>query len=177
MTPNSPFISYREPKPPGVAAALELQRRRARNKLATMFPATGPYRRELYPKHLQFFAGGAIHKERAFIAANRVGKTEAGAFEMTLHLTGLYPNWWVGKRFDRPTRNWAAGETTKTVREVIQEKLLGKPGSHGTGMIQGDLIRKITPKQGIAEAVDTIYVRHLSGGTSSVSLKSYQEGR
>jgi phage terminase large subunit-like protein len=151
--------------------------RRARNKLARMFPDAGAFRRELYPKHLEFFAAGKEHMERAFIAGNRTGKTEAGAYEMVLHLTGLYPDWWRGRRFSKAVKAWAAGDTSKTVRDVVQEKLLGKPGEHGTGMIPGDLILKVTTKQGMAEAADTIYVQHVSGRYSSVTLKTYMEGR
>jgi phage terminase large subunit-like protein len=56
-------------------------------------------------------------------------------------------------------------------------ELMGSLSAPGTGMLPGDLIAHRTTKQGIAEAVDSIYVKHASGGTSSVSLKSYQEGR
>lgn len=147
------------------------------NLIKLYFPDLGPYRRELYPRHLEFFGAGRDHKERAFIAGNRVGKTDAGAYETTLHLTGDYPEWWQGKRFFRPTKCWAAGDTNKTVREVLQEKMLGKPGNHGTGMIPFASLLKVTTKQGIAEAVDTVYVRHASGGHSALKFKSYQEGR
>jgi phage terminase large subunit-like protein len=127
---------------------------------------------------MQFFAAGAVHRERCFMAANRVGKTEGcGAYESTLHLTGNYPAWWAGKRFQRPIRGWAAGDTNKTVREILQEKLLGPPGYHGTGMIPGDLLAHTSSKQGVADSVDTIYVRHTAGGLSRLALKSYQEGR
>jgi phage terminase large subunit-like protein len=115
--------------------------------------------------------------ERCFMAGNRVGKTEAAAYEVTLHLTGLYPDWWEGRRFANAVTAWAAGDTSQTVRDILQEKLLGRAGAHGTGMIPGDRIVKVTPKRGLAEAVDTIYVRHVSGGISAVTLKSYQEGR
>ena len=111
------------------------------------------------------------------MAGQRVGKTDAGAYETTVHLTGEYPDWWVGKRFDHAVKCWAAGDTNRTVREIIQEKLLGKLSEPGCGMIPGSLITHRTTKQGIAEAIDTIYVKHVSGGTSSVTLKSYQEGR
>lgn len=166
--------------------------RRARRKIDRYFPASGPFRRELYPKHLEFFAAGgrhtplpscpdgcdgSPHRERCFMAGNRVGKTQAGAYETTLHLTGLYPEWWTGKRFDRPVKAWACGDTSKTTREVLQEELYGRLSNPGTGMIPGDLLTHRTTKQGIAEAIDTIYVKHSSGGTSSVTLKSYQEGR
>jgi phage terminase large subunit-like protein len=111
------------------------------------------------------------------MAGNRCGKTEAGAYETALHLTGLYPDWWVGKRFDHPIKAWSCGDTNRTVRSIVQEKLLGPVNAIGTGMVPGDLIVYRTTKPGIAESVDTIYVRHTTGGLSSVTLKSYQEGR
>ena len=143
---------------------------------------------------MQFFAGGGrhqpmpdccpadckgeSHRERACIAANRIGKTEGiGAYEVTLHATGNYPDWWVGRRFAKPIRAWAAGDTSKTVREAIQPKLYGPWSAPGTGMIPGDLIVHRTLRQGVSEALDTIYVRHASGGTSSIVLKSYDQRR
>ncbi len=158
--------------------ATELLRRRSlRNKIRSYFPDTGTLRRELYPKHLEFFAAGQEYTERCFLAGNRTGKTDAGAYETTLHLTGNYPHWWEGRRFERPIKAWAAGDTHKTVREILQEKLLGRFGEYGTGMIPGDALLRVTNKSGIAEAGDRIYVRHVSGGTSILALKSYQEGR
>ncbi len=76
--------------------------RRKHEKFRTYFPATGPYRRELYPRHLELFAAGARYKERLFMAANRIGKSGAGAYEVTAHATGEYPDWWEGRRFDGP---------------------------------------------------------------------------
>src|SRR6202050_1128299 len=69
----------------------------------TMFSDTGTGRRELYPKQIEFFAAGLQYKERLFMAANRVGKTVAGGFEATCHLTGRYPSWWEGRRFANAT--------------------------------------------------------------------------
>src|ERR1700681_2952521 len=71
----------------------------SRRKLWTYYPDAGPLRRELYPRHMDFFAAGAQHMERAFIAANRSGKSTCAGYEGTLHLTGRYPGWWVGRRF------------------------------------------------------------------------------
>lgn len=110
------------------------------------------------------------------MAANRIGKTSAGAYEITCHLTGNYPQWWTGKRFNHAVKAWACGQSNKTVREILQRELLGPMNAIGTGMLPGDLIAHRTTKQGIAEATDTIYVKHASGGTSSVQLKSYEEG-
>jgi phage terminase large subunit-like protein len=153
------------------------QRRRDRNKLDTFFPDDGPFRRELYPKHLEFFAAGEDHNERAFIAGNRCGKTVAGCFEDTVHLTGLYPDWWTGRRFACPTAGWVAGDTSKTVRDILQLELLGDPNDRGTGMIPGDLIVDLSNARGVADSIDMVWVRHASGGVSTLGFKSYSEGR
>lgn len=156
----------------------ELERRRKRRKLFSYFPELGPVRRELYPKHLKFFEAGARKRERLFMAANRIGKTEsAGGYEMALHLTGMYPSWWQGRRFDKPIKAWAAGDTAKTVREIIQFKLLGPLHEMGTGLLPADLIIGTTRKQGVSDAIDTISIRHVSGGVSTLTLKSYDQKR
>jgi phage terminase large subunit-like protein len=43
-------------------------------------------------------------------------------------------------------------------------------------MIPADAILDTTPKAGIPEAVETIYVRHATGGRSEIALKSYDQG-
>lgn len=163
-----------------LASLEEAEYRHRRRKFQTLFPLTGSFRRELYPKHCQFFKLGATYNERAFIAANRVGKTTGAAYEVTAHLTGLYPDWWEGRRFEEPVRVWAAGDTAKTARDIIQTELLGPHGdaaAQGTGMIPGDLILRTTPKHGIPDAIETILVQHASGGVSSCQIKSYDQGR
>lgn len=152
--------------------------RRLGRKLDRMFPATGPLRRELYSKHLEFFEAGATNKERAFIAGNRVGKTTTGCYEDTLHLTGLYPDWWTGRRFSCPTEGWVAGDTNLTVRDILQKELLGEWGRFGTGMIPAECIDHWTRKSAsVPEAVDSVFVKHVSGYLSKLGFKSYAEGR
>src|SRR5574337_214781 len=110
----------------------EKQRRASRRKIYAYYPDKGPLRRELYPKHLSFFEAGVKYRQRLMLAANRVGKTEGvGLYELVWHLTGDYPEWWTGRRFDRPIKAWAAGDTGKTVREILQAKLLGPVGQWG----------------------------------------------
>ena len=75
--------------------------RRATSRFSTFFADDGPLARSGYLKHLDFFASGKKFKERLFMAANRVGKSEAGAYELTCHLTGIYPPWWEGRRFEK----------------------------------------------------------------------------
>ncbi|WP_198912703.1 terminase large subunit domain-containing protein [Acetobacter musti] len=168
-----------------IALLEEKEYRRSRRKLFTYYPDSGPLRRELYPKHLAFFRAGRDHRERLMLAANRVGKTEGmGGYETALHLTGRYPRWWDGRRFDKPIRAWAAGKTNETSRDIIQSKLFGRVKRigqsktlDGTGLVPGDDIGAITWKQGVADLADTIQVRHQSGGWSVLGMKAYQQGR
>lgn len=116
------------------------------------------------------------------MAANRTGKSEgAGGYETVLHLTGRYPDWWQGRRFNRPVIAWAAGETTRDVRDSMQKKLLGPWGDRGTGLIPSVDIVKVTPRAGVSDAADTIYVKHqsdgVSDGVSALTLKTYEQGR
>ena len=163
---------------PGIKAIeLELERRSG-EKIWTYYPDEGPLRRDLYPKHLSFFAAGLEHRERLFLAANRVGKTEGvGSYEATCHLTGQYPDWWVGRRFDRPIEAWAAGDTSKTVRDILQKKMLGPVGNFGSAMIPAGRLVHTVRKTGVADAVEIVYVRHASGGNSELLFKSYDQGR
>lgn len=131
----------------------------------------------MYPRHIEFFAAGATHDERAFIAGNRVGKTSAVCYEGTCHLTGWYPKWWEGRRFDRPTTGWASGEDGKAVRESLQVTLLGKVSERGTGLIPGAKIVRAVARSGVPDAIDFVEVRHESGGLSRLVFKAYEQGR
>lgn len=156
----------------------EKKRRFDRTRFFRFYPDNGPLRRDLYDKHLEFFGAGIEHQERAFIAANRSGKSTAAAFEGTCHLTGKYPEWWKGCRFKKPVTMWAAGEDSKTVRETVQVALFGPPGALGTGMIPGaSIVGTPAARSGVPEAIDSATILHLSGRHSRLVLKSYDQGR
>lgn len=155
----------------------ERARRKSQRNFSWYFPDTGPLRRELYHKHLGFFAAGAWCRVRAAICANRVGKTESLlGYESTLHATGLYPDWWIGRRFAHPVLIWACGDSGKTLREIMQVKYLGIPGREGSGLIPKDLIVKTYARSGVPDAVEMIDVLHVSGETSRIIMKSYDQG-
>lgn len=159
--------------------AREKERRKLRRKLWTYFPDEGPLRRELYPQHLEFFRLGRTVSTRAFMAANRVGKTEGGGgYELTLHLTGRYPDWWEGRRFEHPIDAWAAGDTNETVRDIIQLKLLGRDeDGWGQGLIPGEDIVRVVKRQNGNGAVDYVQIKRQGGGFSRLGFKSYEQGR
>lgn len=134
---------------------------------------------------MEFFANGKVDRERAFIAANRIGKTlGVGGYETTLHLTGKYPNWWPGRRFDKPIRAWAAGKTNETTRDIVQKVLIGtvrfengRRIASGTGLIPGDDLSNFSWKPGVPDLLDTCLVNHVSGGHSVLGIKTYAQGR
>lgn len=163
----------------------EKAKRQSQRKILSYYPLNGPLRRDLYPRHMEFFKDGAEHRERLFLAANRIGKTEgAGGYEVACHLTGQYPDWWVGRRFDKPVKVWMAGKTNETTRDILQQKMLGDvigKGTgktfSGTGMVLGDTIGDITWRAGFTHLADKIKVKHITGGWSTLGIKSYQQGR
>ncbi|EPR42715.1 hypothetical protein dsx2_2632 [Desulfovibrio sp. X2] len=179
VSPQAFAALTREEQERAYAMVREISRRNKMRKIATMYPDEGPLRRELYPRHMEFFSAGSICRQRLMLAANRVGKTEGvGGYEMALHLTGLYPDWWEGRRFVHTVRAWACGDTTESVREIVQKKLLGEPGQEGTGLIPGEMIVRVVRRGGaVADAVDAVHVRHASGGVSICKFKSYDQKR
>ena len=162
-----------------LTAVTELENRRLYNKIDTYYPDKGPLRRELYKPHIEFFRQGGQNKRiRTVLAANRVGKTEGiGAYEMACHLTGQYPDWWEGKRFKDPILAWTAGDTNLTTRNIQQKKLLGPPGQFGTGLLRKDTIFKTNAKSGVPDAVESVLIKHTSGGLSNLMFKSYEQKR
>lgn len=96
---------------------------------------------------------------------------------MAMHLTGVYPAWWTGRRFTEPVDAWAASDTSETTRDILQREYLGNSSKGTRGAILPSLIVDISPRRGIADAVDTVLVRHISGGVSQLGFKSYDQGR
>ena len=111
-------------------------------------------------------------------AGNQYGKTLCAGAEVAMHLTGEYPDWWPGHRFDRPIVCWVTGETGDAVRDNGQRIMLGEPGRLGTGWIPK---RCLTPVYGRAHGVSNLFdfmrIKHVSGGTSLLRTRYYEQGR
>jgi phage terminase large subunit-like protein len=128
-----------------------------------------------YAYQREFHAAGAQHPERLLMAGNRVGKTHGACAEDACHLSGLYPDWWEGKRFPRAIKAWVVSITNETSRDILQAELLGEP--IGTGMIPFDRIEDVTYRQaGIGNVVDSVAVKHAEGGISSATFRNYEQG-
>jgi phage terminase large subunit-like protein len=128
------------------------------------------------PKQRTFFDLGASARKRCAMAANQVGKSTMIAFELRCHLTGLYPGWWQGRRFDGAVRVWVGGPDAMHVRDNMQRQLFGQMDELGSGMIERHLIEKVQRQAGgVQNAIDYGMVRHKTGTLSFVKFKSYDQ--
>ncbi len=161
----------------------EIERRQQTRKLRVQYnkilpdpeKAPGPGNLGIYPWQAEWHNAGAQFTERLLMAANRVGKTRSASAEVAIHATGLYPEWWEGRRFPAATKGWVCAETTEDCKNIIQEALLGQSGAYGTGWIPEEKIVGVTYRQsGIPEVVETITVRHVTGQLSRITQKTYQ---
>lgn len=150
-----------------------------KTKIDYCFPDRGPRRRELYAKQLAFFKAGATHKQRLFMAANRVGKSFGMGCELVYHLTGRYPSWWVGYKFLGANEWWVCGVSSKDVKVVLQDLLIGRVGEFGEGLIPYACLDRDTMKeaQRMETPINSFRVKHVSGGWSTVEFKTYEQGR
>lgn len=130
-----------------------------------------------YGWQLEFITESHKNKQLLAMTGNRCGKTYTGGYIMAVHLTGLYPDWWEGHRFDRAISAWAAGISTDTTRDILQSELLGQwndPMKYGMGMIPKELIVETINKPGVPGAYQAVLVKHVSGGISTLAFKSYE---
>lgn len=156
--------------PPDARTAL-LQAARgqlAREKIADFRP---------YTKQRQFYELGQTKRERLLRAGNQNGKSYALGAEASYHLTGEYPSWWTGRRWDRPTVVWASGETGEATRDNPQRVLLGLPREDGTGLIPARCLGEYGKAAGTADLYDYIKITHKSGGWSMLRFKYYAQGQ
>lgn len=117
---------------------------------------------------------------RALMAGNQVGKSACGCMEDAMHLTGRYPDWWEGHRFNGPVVMLAAGVTNDSVRDILQNELVGDPSDEsrrGTGTIPMDAIGSVTKKAGVPNAIDMIRVRYKDTNLySKLYFRAYEQG-
>ena len=135
-----------------------------------------PYGIDKLPKHHAFFSASKDYQETYFSAANRVGKSYAGAFQTACHALTEYPSWWPGRKFAKAPDIWVVGDNKETVRDIIQKILLGDVGKMGTGMIPADKIKKVVYRPNSGGAVDYALIESSCGGLSRIGFKSSEQG-
>lgn len=157
------------------------------HKLAVQYAKPWPHPGGPYPWQVEYHDKGSEFHQRAIIAGNRVGKTRTAAAEVAIHLTGQYPDWWRGYRFKTPVVGCVCNTTNEALRDVTQNELIGNirgdgdtasRNIDGTGWIPLDCIGEHKFRQGgISNLLDTLEVKHVSGGWSKVYFKSYAQGQ
>lgn len=137
-----------------------------------------------YQKQKAFHEAGKTKRERLLRAGNQNGKSFCIGAEAAYHLTGLYPDWWEGRRWMRPVVVWASSETGESTRDNPQRVLLGLPGEEGTGAIPkrcmgGDGMYGMA--SGTADLYDFLRVKHFTNGRndgwSMLRFHYYAQGR
>ena len=112
-------------------------------------------------------------------SANQIGKTFSAAKEIAMHATGRYPDWYTGKRLERPKTIQVSGITNETTRDICQAELFGDPEDDnklGTGSIPKECIIETFRKPGIPNAFDSVRIRHDNGDAVTIKLKAYEAG-
>ena len=126
----------------------------------------------------EFFKTGDSAR-RGILAANRIGKTVSTCYETAMHLTGRYPDWWLGKKFNKPVTAFVAGEGWEQVARVLQDELIGTKDikmrdSIGTGAIPLECLVTDTMRCDGANVIG-IEVRHASGSNSYLLFGNYTQ--
>ncbi len=148
------------------------------NLIDSVFPDEGPFSRDKYHRHVEFFDAGATHRFRVLGGGNGSGKSFSGSVELTYHMTGEYPAWWKGTKFKKSVRVWVVCESGSLWRDSMQQALLGSVGEEcGTGLIRKELIHDTKSMPGVPGAIGQIQTKHKSGGISSVTVKTFEMGR
>lgn len=132
-----------------------------------------------YQPILDFTVENTACYRAAGVFHHNTGKTLSAGAEVSYHATGDYPEWWTGKRFKVPALIWTGSPSNETSKDIVQSELLGGLGEKlGTGWIpRGRIVGQPKTRQaGVKDVVESFQVRHASGGISSVTLKSYEQG-
>lgn len=141
-------------------------------------------RYEPYFWQKRFLDSSMNNAQILLMCGNRTGKTFTGAAGMSYHVTGLYPDWWEGRRYYKPIRAWAAGVSNAKTRDIVQSELLGTaddPMLFGTGAIPLEHIVSTTRLPGVPNAFQSVIVKHYNeqgkyDGNSRIGFLSYEMG-
>lgn len=122
------------------------------------------------------------HSVVGILASNQTGKTETICAIVAAHATGIYPDWWEGRKFEHAPTIALAGVDANHNRLVLQDKLFGTTNRNlttdvGTGTLPLDFIVPDSVINNRDGAIGGCHVKHISGKQSQILFKSYSQGR
>lgn len=115
----------------------------------------------------------SVQKEVFFSGGNQIGKSASSCAMLAFHLTGDYPDWYTGRKFEEPPRTMLIGETFTTARDLLVSKVIGT--EHERGAIERDRVFDI--EKLARNGVGGFKVAHSSKRMSNVIVASYASGR
>jgi len=138
-----------------------------------------------YPFQVEFH--NDEDKRKGLRAGNQIGKTICGTVQDAFDLTGLYPDWYKGHRFEKPVNIVCGSINNDKTRDLLQKALCGDPvdkfNTLGTGWLPKNCLdkNKISLKRGVTDAFTHIKVKHHTNGVfdgwSNLSFSSYESGK
>ena len=116
------------------------------------------------------------------IAANQVGKSETAMSIVACLSTGIIPDWWQGRKYDRPVKIMVAGVDSNHSKNVLMDKLIGTnnwrmKNERGSGQIPRDFIIEESAVTVRGDDLSSIKIKHVSGQMSEIIFRSYSQGR
>jgi len=135
---------------------------------------------EPYEWQKSFHDAGSYASQRMIMAANGVGKSQTIFAEGAMHVTGEYPGWWRGQRFNRGGwEAWIGAIDNDMQKRGPQRALMGRNLEDllGTGLIPAKNIVSIELRQaGVKSVCDTVIVKHASGENVTLKWLTFEQG-
>ena len=124
----------------------------------------------------------ANHSLVGLVSGNRTGKSYTAAAMAAMCLTGKYPEWYAGKKFNGPITAMVSSVDGNTNKRIWQQYLLGTNNRRlkeelGTGMIPRDDIHFGSIVSIRGDDVQSMKIKHVSGGYSTLYFTAYSQGR
>lgn len=113
----------------------------------------------------QYTFHSSLADTRAFFGGNRSGKTTAGAVEVSFHATGRYPEWWEGRKWDRPVVIRCFASDFQKGLKVVTKKL--------REWLPKDSIIHVYKNNQKAEV--EWHIQHVTGGISYIDMMTYEQ--
>ena len=137
---------------------------------------------QAYPRQKEAVGMTKDNRVIGVVASNQTGKSEVTCAMVACHATGIYPDWWKGRKYSRPVKIMVAGVDSSHNKNVLQDKLLGSNNwrlkeERGKGMIPREFIYEKSAVTVRGDDLSGIKIEHISGGHSEIIFRAYSQGR